>query len=154
CWCPSTDGLALIGCFSSSRTSLKTCSSWLEKSRSAVSASSTEMAPRPISASVSVFRTLRLESMISYIFGWGFDGSSVALWPRRRWQLMSSTTYVLATWRYFTARLADQRAAFGSAPVTCNAGAYIVLEPSVEYCKDRECSGAGVKPSRLFITTC
>ncbi len=52
CCSVSTEGLALAGCFSSSRTSLKTCSSWLEKSRSAFSASSTEMSPRPISASV------------------------------------------------------------------------------------------------------
>ena len=52
CCSDSTDGLATAGCFSSSRTSLKTCSSWLEKSRSAFSASSTEMSPRPISASV------------------------------------------------------------------------------------------------------
>ncbi len=52
CCSDSTDGLALAGCFSSSRTSLKTCSSWLEKSCNAFSASSTEMSPRPISDSV------------------------------------------------------------------------------------------------------
>ncbi len=52
CWRFSTDGLGAIGCFSSSLTSLNTCSNWLEKSRSAASASSIEMSPRPISASV------------------------------------------------------------------------------------------------------
>ena len=52
CCSSSTDGLGEMGCFSSSRTSLNTCSSWLEKSRNAASASSTEMSPRPISASV------------------------------------------------------------------------------------------------------
>ena len=46
------EGLTLAGVFSSSRTSLNTCSSWLEKSLSACSASSMEMSPRPISDSV------------------------------------------------------------------------------------------------------
>ena len=48
----STEGLTWAGAFSSSRTSLNTCSSWLEKSRSACSASSMEMSPRPMSDSV------------------------------------------------------------------------------------------------------
>ena len=49
---PRPRGETTGGVFSSSRTSLNTCSSWLEKSLSACSASSMVMSPRPISDSV------------------------------------------------------------------------------------------------------
>ena len=66
------------------RVSTKTFSSCAWKSFSAASASVRVMSPRPTSASVYSFRTLRLWSMMSYINGWVNDGLSASLWPRRR----------------------------------------------------------------------
>ncbi len=61
------------------RVSVNTFSSCCWKSFSAASASSSVMSPRPTSASVYIFRTLRLASMMSYISGWVNEGLSASL---------------------------------------------------------------------------
>jgi hypothetical protein len=50
--------------------------------------------------------------------------------------------------------LATQTQASGSSPFTWKTGAPIIFATSVQYCDEREASGAVVNPTWLLITTC
>ena len=67
---------------------------------------------------------------------------------------MSITTSLCQRCRYSTASLATQTQASGSSPFTWNTGAPIIFATSVQYCEERECSGAVVNPTWLLMTTC
>ena len=64
------------------------------------------------------------------------------------------TTSLWNAWRKPKASRAARRHASGSSPFTWNTGAWTILATSVGYTDDRADSGAVVKPSWLFTTTC